>query len=168
MPRGIYPRTEEHKKKLSEAHKGKRGYWKEKKRPEHSKFMSQNHPLKDKHHSEETKRKISKGIEGKTTGEKQWNWKGGITQLKRRIRAHYKYRQWRSDVFTRDDFVCQICGVRGIYLEADHYPKMFSTIFHENKIKSLEKALNCEEFWNINNGRTLCRKCHMLKDGRLF
>lgn len=27
-------------------------------------------------------------------------------------------------------------------------------------IKSYEQALNCEELWNINNGRTLCKKCH--------
>jgi len=27
-------------------------------------------------------------------------------------------------------------------------------------INSLEEALNCEELWNVNNGRTLCRKCH--------
>ena len=39
-------------------------------------------------------------------------------------------------------------------------------IFEEYKIKSLEEALNCEEFWNINNGRTLCRKCHNLTKGK--
>jgi len=87
-------------------------------------------------------------------------WKDGRTPLIGQIRKCFKYRQWRSDVFTRDDFTCQECGIRGGYLEADHYPKMFSIIFHDNKIKTLEEALICEEFWNINNGRTLCSKCH--------
>ena len=94
------------------------------------------------------------------TGKKNHNWKGGITSLTRLIRHHFKYRQWRSDVFTRDDFTCVLCGKRGNYLEADHFPKLFSSIFHENNIKTIEHALECEEFWNINNGRTLCRICH--------
>ena len=97
---------------------------------------------------------------GSRRGKNNPNWKNGITPLTRQIRACFEYRQWRSDVFTRDDFTCQDCGVRGGNLEADHYTKQFSVIFHENKIKDLQQALDCAEFWNINNGRTLCEKCH--------
>ena len=96
-----------------------------------------------------------------STSEKNYHWKGGITPLTKRIRGCFQYRQWRSDVFTKDNFTCQFCEIKGVYLEADHYPKMFSTIFHENKITSLEQAESCEEFWNINNGRTLCKPCHL-------
>jgi len=96
-------------------------------------------------------------------GEKNKNWKGGITSLLQQIRTCFLYRQWRSDIFTRDDFTCVLCGRKESgKLEADHYPKRFSEIFHENKIKTIEEALECEEFWNINNGRTLCQKCHIL------
>ena len=91
--------------------------------------------------------------------EKHWNWKGGKTPVTMKIRHCYEYRQWRSDVFTRDDFTCQICGERGVKLEA-HHIKMFRDILYEYDINSLEEALNCEEFWNINNGQTLCFKCH--------
>ena len=128
--------SSEHAEKISMANKGK------KKPPfskEHRKKLSETHK-----------------------GSKSYLWKGGITSLTQNIRACFKYRQWRSDVFTRDDFTCVLCGERGVYIEADHYPKMFLEIFQENKIKSFEEALNCEEFWNINNGRTLCRKCHDL------
>jgi len=81
-----------------------------------------------------------------------------------RIRKSFKYRQWRSDIFTRDSFTCQDCGLHSglgktVYLEA-HHIKQFSKIIEENNIKILEQALNCEELWNINNGRTLCKKCH--------
>ncbi len=33
-------------------------------------------------------------------------------------------------------------------------------IFYENKINNLEQAIDCSEFWDINNGRTLCKSCH--------
>ena len=113
-------------------------------------------------HTDKYRKKMSKRLKG----ENHYNWKGGITSLRQQIRHLFEYRQWRSDIFTRDDFTCILCGQRGGWIEADHYPKRFSTIFHENKIKSLEKALNCEEFWNINNGRTLCWKCHHDKTKR--
>ena len=113
--------------------------------------------------SEEFKRNLS--ILNKLRREESHLWKGGITPLTKQIRRCFKYRQWRSDIFTRDDFTCQVCGLRGVYLEADHYPKLFSTIFEEYKIKSLEDALNCEEFWNLNNGRTVCQK-HNPRIGR--
>ena len=92
-------------------------------------------------------------------GEMAANWRGGLTPLKSLIRKCFQYRQWRSDVFTRDDFTCQICGIRGGRIIADHI-KAFSLILAENNIKTFENVLNCEELWNINNGRTLCQNCH--------
>jgi len=122
---------------------------------------------KGKKHSEKTKKKMALNSSrywlGKRrldiSGEKCHFWRGGRVLLKNKIRSSYKYRQWRSDVFTRDNFTCQECGERGGYLEV-HHIKRFSEIIVENRIKTLEEALNCEELWNINNGETLCRKCH--------
>lgn len=137
--------------------KGKTGYWKGKKRP----------PF-----SPEWKRKISEGMRG----EKAFAWKDGRKPLVMRIRHCFKTRQWRSDIFMRDNYTCVLCGDRNykgrgvsVKLEADHYPKPFYKIFEENNIKSLEQALDCEEFWNINNGRTLCKSCHdKTKPGRNY
>jgi len=92
-------------------------------------------------------------------GENNGMWKGGISELTERIRHCFEYRQWRSDVFTRDYFTCQNCGIKGTRLEA-HHIKEFYRIIEEYNIKTLEEALNCEELWNINNGHTLCKKCH--------
>jgi 5-methylcytosine-specific restriction endonuclease McrA len=87
-------------------------------------------------------------------------WKGGTTSLYDRIRKSFEYRQWRSDVFTRDKFTCQLCGDnQGGNLNA-HHIKFFAEILKEHKVNTFESALKCEELWNINNGITLCILCH--------
>ena len=127
--------------------------------------------------SEKAKRKISKAQKGKKlslitrekirkalSGSKNYNWKGGTYKsLNEKIRNCFKYRQWRSDIFARDNFTCILCEKRGVYLEADHFPKRFIDIINEYQIDTLEKSLFCEELWNINNGRTLCKECHRAK-----
>lgn len=131
---------------------------------------------KGKHHSIETKWRISEGNKGKIVseetkfkiskaqrGEKSCHWQGGITLLNELIRKSFKYRQWRSDIFTHDDFTCQKCGVRGGYLYA-HHIKSFSSIVQFYEITTLEEALDCQELWNINNGITLCEECHKLTE----
>ena len=80
------------------------------------------------------------------------------------IRETFKYRQWRSDIFTRDEFSCVFCGKKGCELNADHFPKRFIDIIKEHKIVTLKQAIECEELWNINNGRTLCVDCHRKTD----
>lgn len=90
-------------------------------------------------------------------GCRPWNY-AGKTKLQESIRKSFEYRQWRSDVFTRDNFSCIRCNTKG-NINADHI-KEFATILKEYKIKSLPDAVACEELWNINNGRTLCVPCH--------
>jgi len=92
-------------------------------------------------------------------GERSHLWKGGITPLNKQIRSSFKNRQWRSDVFTRDDFTCQNCNQQGGKLNA-HHIKPFAQIISENHIKTFIQAMECEELWNINNGITLCKDCH--------
>jgi len=93
-------------------------------------------------------------------GEKNHNWKGGITSLNQKIRHCIKYKNWFRTVFKRDNWTCRICDKRGGDLEADHYPKKFHKIISDNNIKSYQDAILCDEMWDINNGRTLCLKCH--------
>ena len=72
---------------------------------------------------------------------------GNLTkhQLDRAERYSKKADNWRREVFKRDDYTCQECGIRGTYLEADHI-KPFA-YFPELR-------------YELSNGRTLCRKCH--------
>ncbi len=111
-----------------------------------------------KRRSQATKDKIRKhnakfwlGKVGNQVREKHWNWRGGLTSLNNQIRSCFKYRQWRSDVFTRDNFTCQECGSRGGKIHP-HHVKGFAMIIKDNNIKTFDEAQNCEELWKINNG----------------
>ena len=112
-----------------------------------------------KKHTKEVKQIISEKIKGMFTKEKHWNWKGGISKIQARVRNMFRYRQWKSDVFERDKYTCQECGKIGGYLEAHHIIR-FIDIINKYNIKTIEDSEQCEELWNINNGVTLCKKCH--------
>ena len=120
-----------------------------------SKSLESNTRMLGKHHSEATKRKISKSH----LGEKNPMWRGGTSPLSMIVRNCSKSRKWIQDVFKRDDYICQICGLRSGEHNA-HHIKSFAQILHENNIKTLKEAENCEEFWNVDNGITLCKECH--------
>ncbi len=93
-------------------------------------------------------------------GEKNPRWKGGITSLNQQIRHCIEYKNWVRTIFKRDDWTCKCCKKRGGDLEVDHYPKMFYKIISDNKIKNYQEAILCDELWDLDNGRTLCKKCH--------
>ncbi len=90
------------------------------------------------------------------SGEKHFNWKGGITTSNRMIRRSLEYKLWKEAVFKRDDYTCSWCGARNnkglgksIKIEADHI-KPFS---HYPELR-----------FSIDNGRTLCVDCHSKTD----
>jgi|AntAceMinimDraft_18_1070375.scaffolds.fasta_scaffold120866_2 hypothetical protein len=134
--------TETTKNKISESNKGKISWMKGKYHTEKAKQKNRESSL-GKHHTEESKRKISEANKGANNK----NWNGGIENIKDKRNA-IEYREWRLMVFGRDDYTCHDCGKRGVYLEAHH-------------IKSWKE--HPELRFEINNGMTLCRSCHIKK-----
>lgn len=55
-------------------------------------------------------------------------------------------------------------GNKKAYLEA-HHIKSFISLLRKYKVKTLLQAIKCKELWDVNNGLTLCEKCHSLTDG---
>lgn len=93
-------------------------------------------------------------------GAKSKWWRGGRTALSTNIRHCSKYTEWRLSVFERDRFTCVECGFdKGRIIEADHIIP-FAVLLKENDIKTVVQALECSALWKIENGRTLCKRCH--------
>jgi len=232
MPTGVYEKTQEHKRNLSEALRGRkfseehkrkiretiRRQWKEGKRkspmldkhhPEETKMKMSRSRLERKRRlgfinspetrkkmslifkgrilSDETKRKISEALKGKKKppfteehkrkiseggkiprpwmrGENSPYWKGGTSELSKRIKNSFKYKKWREAIFRRDNWTCQKCEKRGGIILHPHHKRSFASVLEENNIKTLEDALSCEVVWDINDGITLCRNCHKKTD----
>lgn len=166
MPAGIYIRTEEHNRNISKANKGKnRGEnCSEETRRKLSealkgKRFSENHrkKLSESHQgiklSEKAKQKLRDFMTGKF-GKDATNWKGGISTTNNLIRNSLDYKEWRIMVFGRDNYTCQECGNKNgngkdIYLEAHH-------------IKSFAEYLELR--FEISNGITLCEDCHKIEN----
>lgn len=155
--------SEETKKKISEANKGKT------RTIEQRMKISLSHKgilcteeqknkisisLKGRKRTEEQKnhykgRKLSleerQKIRERTTGEKNWNWKGGITPTNKKIRRSENFKSWRESVFARDNWTCQECKKRGIEIHPHH----------------IKEFCNYPELrFDVSNGITLCLSCH--------
>jgi len=57
-----------------------------------------------------------------------------------------EYIKWRKTVFSRDEFICQLCGIAGGCLHAHHI---------------MPYAKYPELRYNVDNGLTLCMACHI-------
>jgi len=87
------------------------------------------------------------------SGEKQHNWKGGITPENHKIRTSTDYINWRLKCLQRDYFKCTNCGYRSRGKNSK------DVVVDHIKPFYLYPELRLE----LSNGRTLCRKC----DGKI-
>lgn len=77
-------------------------------------------------------------------GKNHWNWRGGKSSKNKKDRCSVKYKKWRDDVLKRDEYKCFFCGSKNN--------------LHVHHIHKFSKFEN--ERTDIDNGLTLCCKCH--------
>lgn len=90
---------------------------------------------------------------GETAGDKNSNWKGGISSSvssskKEKQLLSTKIKKWKRQIFKRDGKICQLCGDTK-NLEVDH-------------IKPWKSYPELR--FDLNNGRVLCHNCHKQTD----
>lgn len=81
-------------------------------------------------------------------GSNHWNWQGGKSKESMRNRRTIEYKMWREEVLKRDNYKCRMCACENIPLQVDHRRPL--KLFPEMRL-------------NLNNGRTLCKDCHIQK-----
>ena len=138
--KGLHP-SEESKRKMSISQKGNTNG---------CNITEENKLLKNKKISIAKKGKPShsstKFKKGENMGINNNNYKGGITPINKLIRSSSEYREWRKKVFNKNNFTCQKCkDNKGGNLVAHHIQNFYT---------------NPELRFIIDNGITLCVKCH--------
>ena len=78
-------------------------------------------------------------------GERNPNWRGGISSERNKDCSSDAYKLWRFLVYERDNYTCQDCGKRGGNLSAHHI--MPWSFFIDLR-------------YVVSNGKTLCLECH--------
>lgn len=73
------------------------------------------------------------------------NWLGDAYPENKRLRQSLEARRWAKKVKKRDNYICQICGIKDNKNHADHIKPW---------------ALYPDLRFDISNGRTLCLNCH--------
>ena len=120
--------------------------------------IGENNPMFGKKHTQEWKDNLSFKLKGqKRTPEQRQRMKIAQTKFfdnkgrNPQIRSKHEgaeYVNWRTKVFQRDNWTCQTCQMRGVFLQAHH-------------IKSWRRFPELR--YDINNGITLCKNpCHLL------
>lgn len=85
-------------------------------------------------------------------GKNASGWIDGRTPINELIRKSSEYKEWRKKVLERDNWTCQICG----YYRNKKRERRDLNVDH---IKPF--AFFIELRFDIDNGRTLCKDCHL-------
>jgi hypothetical protein len=156
MPKGIYNRTDEHKKKLEENFGNEVGfsYWTGKSRSEETKKKLSEFRI-GKLASPETKKKMSLAHMGKNTGKDNYwfgkqspNWKGGVTPEKQLFSGQKKWKQCCKFIWKRDNATCQRCRER-----FNHTQQTF-------EVHHIRPFWTGKQRTAYSNLILVCRKCH--------
>lgn len=87
------------------------------------------------------------------TGPNNPRWKGGITPEHKKVRWSQKYKDFRDEIFKKDDYTCKDCGRK-----SKKGDKVILNVHHKKSF-----AEHKELRFVKSNVVTLCRQCHKLR-----
>lgn len=108
-------------------------------------MLKNNHPFKNKHHTQESKDKMSKSHIGKNKGANNPRWKGGTSVLEFEKTFGMSKGEWLKlvkIVRQRDKYICQYCGKHNAF-DVHHI---------------IPRSVKIDN--TLNNLITLCKSCH--------
>ena len=83
------------------------------------------------------------------------NWKGGLTEVHRKLRGSWQYRDWKAQSLERAGYKCELCGAgHGRVCECCGT----KVVLHVHHIKSFAKFP--DDRFDPENSEVLCPKCH--------
>jgi hypothetical protein len=78
------------------------------------------------------------------SGENHPNWKGKLVKEEQKDRHSIENKKWRMKCLVRDNFTCQDCGIENSW-----------------EVHHIKRWIDCPELrFDVNNGKTLCWRCH--------
>ena len=83
--------------------------------------------------------------------ENSQSWKGGLSSENQILRKRKITEDWRKEVFARDNYTCQKCGL--------HSGNGKAVILNAHHIKKWSEFPELR--YDVDNGITLCYECHM-------
>lgn len=86
------------------------------------------------------------------------NWRNAGGRTTKPIRSMKAYKIWRLDIFKRDNYKCVECGaIEKLHI---HHNQNLAKIVSDIKEKNGELIFTDKRLFDVNNGKTLCIKCH--------
>jgi hypothetical protein len=135
-------------------------------------LRGESNPYYGRTHSDESRSLISKN-HFRWYGKDNPNWQGGVTELRLLVRKSKKYKQWRTEIFKRDEYRSTITGSTGRLVV--HHVRSFQEILEEflelhpeldpssanDRTELFKLALHHEVLWDLCNGVTMLREEHI-------
>jgi hypothetical protein len=95
---------------------------------------------------------------GYRSGEKNGNWRGGVSSAGKRARSKAAYQEWKSAVLANAKWHCQGCGREHGYVCKCCGHRI---LLHAHHIASFSEST--PKRYDPTNGKALCEHCHFLE-----
>jgi len=100
-------------------------------------------------------------IRDRMIGDKNPQWKGGITSFIYRIRQLKQYKKWKEAILKRDYPLFTPKEIKRFQIQVHHIESV-KNLIDKNNLTTIEEVIKTDKFWDINNGIALRKGEHFL------